>query len=458
MNLVFLLAAFTALLFLFITFVKWPAFTFMLGLALYFNIGGYLGQYIFGFPGYFTFLDSGLIIATFAGVRSATIETKKFSPAFRSLLKILFFFSLYQILVTIIFKLNINSPYHILRYLFVHKWRIFGVYFAIPTYYLVQNHSKAIVKIIMNVTLIILGLYFISLLTPLNLIKIVKFSRSFVTGATRISIVNYGYIYMSVLFGAIVYLLKLKIAIRSKLFIASLGMVATVLMTLTRGTTIMMMGSIFIAGYLLIRYFDVKISKTMTRSLLIFSVALIVLNFIFPQFSSKLYKTYQLTFLEATGQIKEGSTQSRSEFEVVKMGPLFLKHFWTGTGYLKEYFGSYGTDEELGLADIPILGNLAIYGVIGFLLYLVRYFIINKAIKKLLLLHKKISILSILSPFEIVLLLWAIVTFYTSIFFTFLNFSKDLVYGGINVGFMIGTLYGLANKYVSNIEMLEFDE
>ena len=440
--------AFLVLIFVFL--LRFPAIAYMIGLAVFFNIGGFLSKYTFGFPG-FSSSSIGLLIAVIAGFRTVNFKFKELSKDLKFLLKILILFSIYQIIFTIIINLNTYQPFQILNLLDYHKWRIFGVYFAIPTYFIVQKYSKTIYKIVIYVCLITLGLYYLNLFTPLHFMEIVQVEREFVTGAIRTSMVNYGYIYFSIVFGFIVYFLKLKIKNRNAVFLAAILMIITVFITLTRGTTIYTIGSIIITFFILTKYFNVPISKTVIRGGMAFSVALIIIWYTFPNLLSELFKTYFLTFQEVTGQIPRGTTQSRSEFELLTMGPVFLEHFWIGTGYLRDYFESYGTEWELGLADIPVLGNLAIYGIVGFSLYLIRYFVIHKEIKKMLQLHKRISILSVLSAYDIVLFLWAIVAFYTSIFFTFFNFSMDLVYGGVNVGFMIGILYGISNKFQKGV-------
>ena len=59
------------------------------------------------------------------------------------------------------------------------------------------------------------------------------------------------------------------------------------------------------------------------------------------------------------------------------------------------------------------------------------------------------SIISALSEYELVLLVWAIVSFFARVFFRFFYFSSELVYSGATVefGFFIGLTYGLLNKY-----------
>jgi hypothetical protein len=131
------------------------------------------------------------------------------------------------------------------------------------------------------------------------------------------------------------------------------------------------------------------------------------------------------------------------------MLPLFLDNVLTGTGYLQDYFSSYHTRYELGLADLPILGNLAIFGLVGFLIYLARYFSIHKTILSFWRKFRPETLLSVLTSYDTVLLLWATIYFYTLVFFRFYMFSLDLAYDreAVGMGFLIGVLYGLLRKY-----------
>jgi hypothetical protein len=177
-------------------------------------------------------------------------------------------------------------------------------------------------------------------------------------------------------------------------------------------------------------------------------IGLIILMSISGVFSS-LYEVFKLSAYEVIGKVAPGTTDTRSQFEIAVMLPLFLKNMLTGTGYLSDYFSSYHTRYELGLADLPILGNLAIYGLVGFLIYLARYLAIHGRILLFIRKFRPESLLSALTSYDIILLLWAVIHFYALVFFRFFMFSVDLVYDweAVDMGFLIGVLYGLLQKY-----------
>jgi hypothetical protein len=159
---------------------------------------------------------------------------------------------------------------------------------------------------------------------------------------------------------------------------------------------------------------------------------------IFSGTIANIYNTASLSLKEMIGSISEGTTQSRSEFEVPRMIELIRETPLLGTGMKTEYFTQYGKETEIGVADVPLLGHIAMYGFIGFSIFLIRYYKIHKAIRTFLKgkeTNKRF-------------LIWAISEFYASILFKFFNFSGELHEPGsyLFFGIMIGVIFGLFNK------------
>lgn len=430
--------------------IKYPAYGYIFGLTLFFNIGAYLDLNAFGLPSFFTIMDIGLIFALIAGLAEPIVNKRLFfDDSFGKLVLVCLAFSFYQILVTIWIKLGMSNPVAFIKEVVYHKWRIFGIFFAIPTYFIIQHYSKEIFKIIVFVTFTIMGLYFLTLVTPFELIKVFSFGRGFGISALRVTISQYGYMMMVIPVALVVILTRLRIKYKNLLIIGAVAMFITVLISLSRITIFNMIGSILIALILVKKYFGLNLSLTVFKSLIFFTSAIIIVLLLFPGVISSVYSMYSNTFREFLGIIPEGTTQTRTLYEFVRMLPLFLNNLWFGTGYLQDFFSSYHTRWELGLADLPILGNLAIYGVLGFLLYLSRYFLIFNRIKFLFTKHKKNPLFQTLSFYEIALLMWAVTYFFTLIFFRLFYFSSDLVYrwNTIIFGFSIGIVFGLARKY-----------
>lgn len=191
---------------------KFPVGMFMVGLTIHFNIGNYLDKNLFGFPNFFTFHDFGLVFAFIAGLSAGKFQLSKLTKEFKSLLTILFFFVLYQIIVSIIINLNLtNKPGEIILELAYHKWRIFSIFICIPAYFAIQKNAKTIFNYIVIISALVLSAFFITLLTPIKLIETQTLLREFLLGAQRIWFENYGYIQLTLIMGLTVYLMKINL-------------------------------------------------------------------------------------------------------------------------------------------------------------------------------------------------------------------------------------------------------
>lgn len=430
--------------------IKQPGYGFMVGLAIFYNIGGYFYFYTLGFPGFFTIMDFGLVFATIAALANRVIQKKiVFDNNFVSLLIVCLFFSIYQIIVSIWMKLDITNLTVLLKEIAYHKWRIFGVFFAVPTYYAIQDYSKEIYKSIVFVTFVIIAFYYITLFSGINLIEIVSEARGLGIEVLRRSIRQYGFMLIVIPLAIMAIFVKTQIANKKMLIIGAVGMFIAELLTLTRISIVSLVGTVFITIVIINKYFGVKISRAVFRSLGFVFIGLLITLYVFPNVLSSVFKVYEMTFLEVIGKLPRGTSDSRSTIEYARMAPLLVDHFWLGTGCLKDYFSSYRTIYELGLADFPLLGNLAMYGILGFSLYLLRYVYIFKRIRIFLKEHNAKSLLDSLSNYELLLFFWGVIAFMALIFAQFIYFSKDLVYNwfSIDKGFMIGVIYGLTHKF-----------
>lgn len=417
-------------------------YTFLIGITLFLNIGGYFDKTTLGLPGFFNFNDLILFIVFITFFVRHKIQINK---NYKQLLLILLIFVLYQLSIAIFLKLEILDLMDLVRSIAGHKWRILSVFICIPTYYYIQRFSKEFYYFFLFTSATILSLYFLTLITPLNLIPIVTMSREFVN-ANRIWFNNPGYIYIFPIVLVVYLLLKPKIKYKNLLLFVGFGSFLSIILTLTRGTILFLLGNILISIILVKHIFNLSISKWIQRSVFAFAFLLITSGIIFPDVIDNIMETAKKSISELSGEISEGATQSRSEFEVPIMLKLINENTWLGTGMLEEYFSHYSEKTEIGVADVPLLGHIAMYGILGFTIYLLRYFKINTLIKSYYPLLKRN--ISHLNTYEILLLIWAISSFYANIFFKFFNFSSEIYNPDsyIIFGISIGIIFGLMNK------------
>jgi hypothetical protein len=290
----------------------------------------------------------------------------------------------------------------------------------------------------------VLSIYFITIFTPLKLITINFLGRDFgsVTGQ-RMYFTNPGFSLYFIYITIIIILIKIKLKIKPLIIITgSMGFIS-ILLTITRQSIIYMSGVILIIFYILVKYMRLDFSTRLMK--LIFSTLILVFIFsvFFPSTANTLYGTMKLSFMELTGQVELGTTQSRSEFELPIMLSMISEKPILGHGFLYDFFGSYHTKYEIGLADIPFLGNIALYGIFGFILFLLRYFIIIKSM--FILKRKYIKYIQYYNKYQFVFLIFSVSLILGTIMFTFFNFSKELVnnYNVVGSAINFGIFYSM---------------
>ena len=419
-------------------------FLYVIGLTIFFNIGGYINSDALGFPGYFTAHDAGLIIAFIGGLWKSDLSILKKDRDLRRLLFIIFLFIFYQIFISLIYNLNLNTPYKIGYHIFIHKWRIFGVLFIIPTYFMINNYAREIFYMMVLISAIVISLYYISLFLPINLIAINTLEREIgQTAAQRMWFPNPGYVTIFIPIAFFILLNKIDIKYKKVIVFIGVGMLISTLLTLTRGSIIFMFGSLLITIIISVKKLDLKLPDISFKVYFIIFSSLILFFIIFHSHLIKLYETFRITLLEFIGKVPMGTTQTRTEFEIPKMLGLISNNKWLGTGFLHDYFWSYHTEYEIGLADVTVLGHIALYGILGFAIFLVRYLYIHSKIKK-------IDFNEILNNnlYQFLFLLYGSITFYSYIFFRFHSFSAEILNAPyiISGAFVIGCIYSIRNK------------
>lgn len=446
---------FLLLVFVFLFVMEFPVYSFMIFLTIYADIGGYFGQFsYFGLPSRVQIRDVALILC-FLPLLSDRIKDKRFwnDKAFRKLLIVLFAFTLYQILVSELIKRS-PSLSEFIWFFLDHRWLLFGVYIAIPAYIIIKQDAKKVFNFMVFVTAIVMVIYFTTLFTGINLMKIVtmeRFSETSMSGMMRVSMVNYGYMPFVVFMALAIYVLKYKYKYRKILMFAAIAMVLTQLITLSRISLFFVFGNMFMLVIVAIKFLKISLSRSINR-LIVGTVIITILIFIFfPKYPIYLYKTYKGTFMEMSGKVPRGTYQTRTEKELPRQIGAFKTDPFFGYGY-KEGAFSYVGPKSLDLSDIPLLGNLALYGIFGLSLYLYTYVLIYRRIKYVYRrIRSNLTFANLLNKYEIVLLLVLISYFFSLVFFRLFYFSKELIDGRIYWGFIFSMLFVLANKLETDI-------
>jgi hypothetical protein len=426
---------------------KKPALVYIIGLFIFFNVGGFIDYKSYPLPGYFNIHDFGLLIAFLAGISINNFRLIPLDKNIQKILIVLFIFTLYQIIVCLIIKAKSDGLYEGLQEFSFHKWRILGVYFILPTYYIFRKNSIAVFKYMLYISAIILALFYLSLIFPYSFIKVIELERGIGQGhALRLSFYNPAFIYLFIYFAFILLLIKRNINNRKLIMLVGFFALLSVFLTITRQSIILVLGVLIIIIIMVKKVYPSFVKINYSKIALYITTIIVLLLIVFPQIARSLYDTFHLSFLELVGKVELGTTQSRTSFEVPKMMLLIKDSPFLGHGFLHDFFWSYHTEEEIGLADVPLLGNIALYGTFGFFIYLLRYRTMYILYKRIVKYHW--SALVQLNIYDFILLLTVISALVGSVLFRFFNFSSELVTNNGNVffGMQIGVFYGITNR------------
>lgn len=435
----------TGIIFLFIVLVAMhlfrnnPILVFMIMLAVLTNVGGYFEDISIGS---FLLRDIAFLLS-FVIMAVLVPRMNIYDKYFKTFLWYVILLIFYQIFVSLLVKNNF-SPAKFFGELIDIRLLIFGTLISIPVYFMVQYDTKGFLKIINYTGLILLVMFFLTLFAGIDLMEISYYERGMGTQTERIGMAGLGYAALMPYIALAIYLLKVDIEHKKLYYVVGILTFLSIFITLTRQTNIKYIGGAIILMYFVKTTLHVNIKKLITGTISLLVVVSVVTELIFPGYLSTFYTIIKLTFLEMTGQIAAGTTQSRSSYEYTAQLPLFLKQPVWGTGLTRIWF----TGGQYERSDIPLLSSLAIFGIIGFALYLIQNIIV---IKRAFLLRKYNLNSNFVNQYahELVLLFAIIAVQLTGIFFSFFNFGKDLIAVNSKLinGVYMGIFFGLFRKF-----------
>ena len=426
---------------------KAPALAFMFSFTLYLNIGLFLSDYSFGLPAYlkfrYVFLLLSLLVLFSPKLRNIRYDSYK---VMRNLLLIIIFLNMYQILLNIIIQLGLDVIPTIRQ---VYKFfpQIFGIYILFPTFCIVIYNAKEVVNVIILISGFFLGIFFFQYITGIEIMQVEVDYRIFGTGLKRVYFQSSGFIPLLIYFSMILFSLRYKSQLRWFLFASAIAYFMTIVLSLTRSTMISFIGGIFVAIIILQKYFRVALSRY-TAWMLYAGAIVFIGAIVFTELFSNLFVNFQMSWYELTGQVAEGTTQSRSTYELLNVMPIIKDNFFFGVGYQKFWYNA-GKFGDYGLSDIPLFANIGIYGIVGISTFLYLFYAV---IKQFFVFLKKVKQYTqpIIAGFgyEIMLAFGAGLTLLSYLLFSLVNFTSYLSTetGMVYFGFMIGIIYGINRK------------
>lgn len=264
-----------------------------------------------------------------------------------------------------------------IRHSVIHMSLVFIVYeFYLRSY-------PIFIKFLLYSSIIIIILFIISVYTGVEILPVIQAERRFIT-TKRLFMESYGLLPLLIPMGIVILIFKFKIKYRKLMIVGFSLMFLVWLFSIFRrhiiGTVIYLIIGLFFYNYLH-RKPLVDFKKTM--SIFIYSIILLFLiQLTFPEYIQATVDAME----ETVHVIKYGKTSMGKEDVRLGAGKEFLqniisKNYFFGTGFDNRWRSLVGNKAGYEASDYPFLGAIAMYGVLGLLIFLPVYIVLIKALR-----------------------------------------------------------------------------
>lgn len=389
------ISALPLLLILVFLLVRSPDKCFWLSLFFFFDPGGF-------FEGYF---DSKLIgLLNFSDVlffmillsiilqreeKSSYRQDRRFRFIFRYTIFFLLYFVLIYGLIIPYYYERIDVSFFLIknRNMFYSIFLMYGVFKFSDSIGVLYKHIKWF-------SLIILILYFLTILANIPIVPIVSMERYSWSSIQRLSMIEYGMIEWILYIGLILFFVRQTKndygQVDLVVYFASGLMFVALLLTLTRREYLGLVLSSLVISLLISHVFNLPKLKLLSK-LIIPTIALIILIFAFlpndiDNFSLIFKDTFSLLF---TGQDTGGAGDYRLsgtgplEYakQIILENPIFgtgyIPYLWSDIEQLKNYGDTFASAIDAS-AEVPIYGAFFRFGIIGVIIASVYYYVLYK--------------------------------------------------------------------------------
>ena len=427
-------------------FANKPVFAFLFPYSIFINLGNYLPDDGFGFPKFFTYKYFFLILS-FLVIFSPKIKKIliRDDPYFRKLIYVAVLLNLYQIIVCIYIHL---SPSYVKTIILIIRNfpQIFGIYIFLPVYILIKYNYKDFFFIIVFMCIALEVAFFITILTPLDIIKVVDYENRFGnTGPVRIYFQGTGYIAYCILFAIIARFIKLEEHKYNKyLNFGAVLYFVNILLSLTRSAIFLVVSQIVIIFYFFGNVYGLKFTSYVKKVSIIFLLISLSI-FINPSILMNFIETFFVSFIK-----EDISSISRFTYELPRHITIIQNNLFFGTGF-KTFWSSY----EFGQTDMPFTANLGKYGIVGMFIFSLFHFYSFTYIFKFMSIFKNNYTILVNSENRLYIFLWLAfsIALLSNTLLNPLFYSTHLMNeaGMVSLGFTFGVVYGCSRVMISNI-------
>ena len=249
-----------AILIWFYYFLNDPVFAFMYAFTIFLNIALFFTDNSFGLPQTFKYKYLFLLLSFSVSYspRLKSIFVQK-SERLNRMITYIILLIVYQILVTIMFQMELNIVGSLIQ-VYKRFLQLFGILIFIPAYKIFVYDSKKVFNVVFIISGVVLFLFFLSIFTNINLIRIEQEERIVGTGMLRMYFQSWGYIALVIPSAVVLLLIKFNFQFIRYLLIVSILAFAAYMLTISRLSIIALTGQIVVIYFLVRKYYNIKIS------------------------------------------------------------------------------------------------------------------------------------------------------------------------------------------------------
>lgn len=280
-----------------------------------------------------------------------------------------------------IYNENINNS--LLTTLIKSRWTVFNILLFIYTYDFFRRRWDIFLRLFLYSSLLIIILFIQVIITKVTILPIDIVNRDFIN-MNRYIMYSYGLMPLLIPLGVITFVFKVKIK-KKMILLGFVLMSIAWLVSITRrhiiGIIVYFVLAFLMDAYIRKRY-QFILNNTVKISFLILSVVLIS-NFIVPRYLGAAWMGIEESFsILQSGKNLKGEKDVRMTFNRPFINQQFYKHPLLGTGFDDRWRTGKGDAQGYEASDYPFLAALAMYGIVGVLVFLPVYIVLIKSLTK----------------------------------------------------------------------------
>lgn len=273
-----------------------------------------------------------------------------------------------------------SSQFSITFLIIKGRHTIYSLFLVVMVYRFYLRSFLIFYKLFIISSIIVISLFVFGVVTGIEILPVEKLDRHFVK-IDRIFLSSYGLMPLLIYMGIVVIVFKINIKWKKFILIGFGLMLLVWILSLTRrhifGTLIL-----FIMSVMLYNYFQHKVLISVKRvfSSVIYGVIIFfTISFTFPKYAEASIVTVEETInIIRYSEDSTGRKDTRLGFGRKFIVNLFIDNPLFGTGFDNRWRTHEGDSAGYESADYPLLAALAMYGIIGVLVFLPIYILLIK--------------------------------------------------------------------------------